>query len=77
MLIYLFITKHGNVICAKKSFVGKKTIKNSYLEQLKINKLNSFSNLKIFSVYLVKVLNIVSSNQNKNKNVLYQKNSKV
>ena len=36
--------------------------KKSYLEQLNFFTLNVFSNLKIFRAFLVKVLNIVSTN---------------
>ena len=76
--------QHGNVICAKRSFVKKNDdyvlSKKSYLEQLKKIYLNFFSNLKFFSVFLVKVLHIVSADQKKNIDVLYKKkikNSKV
>ena len=65
----------------QKDHLQKKVItifllKTSYLEQEKKN-LILFSSLKIFSKFLVRVVNIVSSTKNINIDVLYRKNSKV
>ena len=74
----LFIMKLlcKEIICRKKiitSFCQRITFE---ITQKKFTS-NFFSNLKNFNAFLVKVLNIVSFNKNRNLNVLYKRNSEV
>ena len=68
--------EHENVICAKKSFVGKKNISNFWAKNktmaARIFLILTFFKFLIFHVFFIKVVNITLADQDRNMCIFYQ-----